>query len=86
MDFARLGWSRRRCLPGLLRPMAPTSAMRFVLAKKSCSIPAMVRKAYRYASIAEDGPVVAHGQWVAVHAWPDQLSTISGIARQYGWG
>lgn len=43
-------------------------------------------KAYRYASIAEDGPVVSHGQWVAVHAWPDPLSTIIGIARQYGWG
>ncbi len=44
-------------------------------------------KAYRYRSIAEDdGPAPAHGQWVPVRAWPDRLSTISGIARQYGWG
>jgi hypothetical protein len=43
-------------------------------------------KAYQYRPLADDEPSVHGGRWVAVRAWPDRLSTISGIAEKYGWG
>jgi hypothetical protein len=44
-------------------------------------------KAYRYKEIL-DGPPGPHGEpgghWVSVTAWPDAMSTISGIAAHSG--
>jgi len=43
-------------------------------------------KAYRYRAIGgdEEPPPHGGGQWVSVRAWPDPLSTISGIAEHFG--
>jgi hypothetical protein len=40
-------------------------------------------KAYMYKEIT-DGPPDQHGHWVSVTAWPDPMSTISGIAAHSG--
>jgi len=41
-------------------------------------------QAYRYQGITGDPPDTPGGHWVSVTAWPDPMSTISGIAAHFG--
>lgn len=41
-------------------------------------------KPYRYKEIVEGPPVPENGKWVTVKAWPDPMSTVSGIAAHSG--